>query len=85
MPAQEPGDADPVAGALDHERMDATERSGPLKRLGVARVVHGDVGLPERPPEPVEDDGDLFVLVGVDPDDDMGTTERDAGYDGWPP
>ena len=84
--AQEPGDADPVAaGALDPERVDTTERAGPLEQLGVALVVRRDVELAETAAEPVDDDGDVFVLVGVDPDDDIGTSERDAGHDGWPP
>ena len=82
MPAQEAGQADPIgATALHTERHDAAELERPSEKLGIAVVGRDDRSIVESAAQPVEGNGDMLVLVGVDADDDIGPFERDAGHD----
>lgn len=61
--------------------MDATERGRPGQQLRVALVRRVDEQLAQTPAVPIDRDGDVLVLVGVDPDDDIGPFKRDACHD----
>ena len=74
--SQKPGQADPVGpGALDTEghqlalRTDAGQAKG--EQLSKAGEGGRDEQLGESAAEPVEQDSDVLVLVGVDTDDDI--------------
>src|SRR5699024_1562655 len=84
--AQEPGEPESVAaGALHTEGVDGPECPSPVEEFGVATGVRRDVELTEPTAEAVDGDGDMLVLVGVDPDDDIGPVERDAAHGCWSP
>jgi len=79
--AQEPGQSTAVGpGSLDAERADSAELVGQSEQLGVSIRPRGDGELAESAAEAVERDRDVFVLVGVDTDDDVATAECDAGH-----
>jgi hypothetical protein len=50
--------------------MDSAERSRPVEKLDVAIGVRSEVELAETAAQAVDGNGDMFVLVGVDTDDD---------------
>jgi hypothetical protein len=81
MTAQEAGQTDPVgAAALHPERHHPAQPERPGDQLAIAVVGRVDRPIVEVAAEPVEGDGDVLVLVGVDADDDVGACERDAGH-----
>ena len=65
--------------------MNTTQGLGPCQQLRVAAVCDREVILAETATKAVNHDGDVFVLVGVDTDDDIGALECDAGHGYWPP
>lgn len=79
--AQEAGQARPIGpGSFDAERDYSPVASSPPEQRRVPVRSGRDEELAEAAAKPVEDDGDMLILVRVDTDDDIGTNERDAGH-----
>jgi hypothetical protein len=70
------------AAALHPEGVNVAERRRPRQQLGIAiGVRRNEPCLAEEATEAIDGDGDVFVFVGVDPDDDIGAFECNAGHD----
>ena len=82
MAAEEPSEADPVGPAsLDREHPHIPESQRPREQFCVAEVRCVEVELTEMFAEAIQRDGDVFIFVGVDADDDAGAFECDASHD----